>query len=192
MKEIFWTFFGVLSIILLILLCAAVIVYINCQRKKPALYRQQEPEYWYRMAFRDELTGLYNRAAYNRKLRELESAKAAEVWLVLLDIDDFKRINDSKGHLFGDQVLASAAHTLTAVFSVPGCTLCRIGGDEFAVIAELCAEELQRLLEKLALAEGETRFSRGYARVENGAFLQAFACADEMLYAEKAAKKVLK
>jgi diguanylate cyclase (GGDEF)-like protein len=83
---------------------------------------------------RDELTGLLNRRGFNELLAAaLENADRTPVSLVLLDLDDFKSVNDEHGHLSGDDVLAEVARALRAAVAGAG-PVCRLGGDEFAVI----------------------------------------------------------
>lgn len=84
----------------------------------------------------DFLTSLYNRFFFEKNLvRELEDAKKFRIPLSLLlfDIDDFKRINDTYGHDVGDKVLKEVAHTLKSKVRANDYA-CRIGGEEFAVI----------------------------------------------------------
>ena len=78
----------------------------------------------------DELTGLGNLASLNKTIAEYLSANTPTT-VVLLDLDEFRVINDSLGHAFGDLVLQAAARRLSAVF---GDQLFRPGGDEFAVV----------------------------------------------------------
>lgn len=78
----------------------------------------------------DELTGLLNRAGYDRLLEELELSKTI---LLLVDTDKFKGINDRFGHETGDRVLQKIANSLLANFRQND-YVCRIGGDEFAVL----------------------------------------------------------
>jgi diguanylate cyclase (GGDEF)-like protein len=109
-----------------------------------------------RAAATDYLTGLYNRREFERRL-EAEIRRTArhggEIALVLLDIDDFKRCNDSHGHQAGDRVLQALAARLETVIRGED-TAARYGGDEFAVIlpqtdiagGRVVAEKLQREL----------------------------------------------
>lgn len=92
-----------------------------------------------RQAFHDELTGLPNRTLFQDRLnRALERAKRHDTHqfaLVLIDLDRFKKINDTLGHLAGDQLLCHTAQILqTSVRSVD--TAARLGGDEFGLILE--------------------------------------------------------
>ena len=84
----------------------------------------------------DGLTGLLNHRAFHELLRkELLRASAAHatVALVMLDLDDFKRVNDVYGHAIGDTVLAEVAELLRAAVR-QGDTICRVGGEEFAIV----------------------------------------------------------
>ena len=107
----------------------------------------------------DALTGLYNHRAFHDRLRqELLRASASHdaVAVVMLDLDDFKKVNDVYGHGIGDHLLHQVADVLRA--SVRGTdAVCRVGGEEFAVIlpsgdvksstilAERIGEELGKL-----------------------------------------------
>ena len=87
------------------------------------------------MARHDELTGLANRAHCREHLREaLADRGRSRVSLALIDLDNFKPINDSYGHHAGDLVLAEAARRMRALVPARGALLCRLGGDEFAVV----------------------------------------------------------
>ncbi|HEV7750828.1 MAG TPA: sensor domain-containing diguanylate cyclase, partial [Baekduia sp.] len=84
----------------------------------------------------DELTGLFNRRHFHERLAaELARAQRDEapVGLVLLDVDDFKRVNDVYGHTVGDQVLVAFAQVLEGHVRA-GDVVCRTGGEEFAVV----------------------------------------------------------
>ena len=78
----------------------------------------------------DELTGLLNRAGYDRLLEELDMGSTT---LLLVDTDKFKGINDGYGHETGDRVLEKIARSLLGNFRQND-HVCRIGGDEFAVL----------------------------------------------------------
>ncbi|WP_371381359.1 EAL domain-containing protein [Sporomusa aerivorans] len=89
------------------------------------------------IAFHDTLTGLPNRPSLNAYLKE-EMAKArgkkAKGVILFIDIDDFKSVNDSFGHSFGDNVIVSASQRIVAAIG-KGAFVSRLGGDEFIVIA---------------------------------------------------------
>lgn len=85
-------------------------------------------------AERDPLTGIYNRAVFEKYVNEVlaDSSKRQHAFF-LLDIDDFKNVNDSRGHAFGDTVLCELTANLERSFRSSD-LLGRIGGDEFAVL----------------------------------------------------------
>ena len=81
-------------------------------------------------ASHDQLTGLYNRRGYEFLMSNIDIESSA---LMLIDLDNFKQINDHEGHDVGDRVLIRVADTLKKDFR-DNDYVCRIGGDEFAVI----------------------------------------------------------
>ncbi|EPG65811.1 diguanylate cyclase [Leptospira wolffii] len=84
----------------------------------------------------DEGTGIYNRRYFNLVLnKEITRSKRYKrsFCLFLFDLDNFKRINDTKGHEFGDDILKLVAGTLMYAFRTEDIS-CRVGGEEFAVI----------------------------------------------------------
>lgn len=89
----------------------------------------------YRLAFTDTLTGLANRAAFNRAMSGFQQDRSGVWGLLLIDLDNLKKVNDTFGHPCGDRLIASAAQSITSV--VPKEQAFRISGDEFAVIARL-------------------------------------------------------
>jgi diguanylate cyclase (GGDEF)-like protein len=95
----------------------------------------------------DPLTGLANRARLRRRLGELVAGGATGA-LLLLDLDDFRTVNDGLGHLGGDQLLVTVAERLRARLG-EGATAARLGGDEFAVLLEQVGGDP----EALAMAE---------------------------------------
>lgn len=98
----------------------------------------------------DDMTNLPNRAAFTHALHA--PARAGERAILFLDINDFKRINDSIGHEAGDQVIVCVAQHL-ATFAASDCFLARIAGDEFVfVLTGPDAEERVRLLAQDAQA----------------------------------------
>jgi diguanylate cyclase (GGDEF)-like protein len=113
------------------------------------------------MATHDPLTGLYNRREMDRYLLE-EIARAdrygSELTLLVMDLDHFKRINDTWGHLAGDQVLAQAASILSRT-TRPNDRAIRYGGEEFAIIAPvMSAAQGRALAERIRCSVAETPF----------------------------------
>lgn len=88
------------------------------------------------MAWRDLLTGVANRAAFDARLSEMLSvAERGHQWLLLfaIDLDRFKEVNDQFGHGAGDALLVEAAHRLTRTCRESD-VIARLGGDEFALL----------------------------------------------------------
>ncbi len=101
------------------------------------------------MAYRDELTGLLGRRALNERLRSLGRRYS----IAMLDVDHFKRFNDTHGHDVGDEVLKLVASRVRQVGH--GGTAYRYGGEEFCIVfprrsAEDCAEALDAVRECIA------------------------------------------
>ena len=105
-----------------------------------------------RQAQTDPLTGLWNHRAFHERLRlELVEASVdrSPVSLVMLDLDDFKRVNDVFSHATGDEVLSEVAEILLRSVR-SGDSVCRIGGEEFAIIAPASGlAEAYRLAERV-------------------------------------------
>ncbi|MHB8507010.1 MAG: GGDEF domain-containing protein [Acidimicrobiales bacterium] len=147
----------------------------------------------------DPLTGLLNRRSYEQQLAEAVARSRRYGWpfaLVLIDLDDFKAVNDELGHAAGDAALRAIGAEIRAVLR-RGDVAARLGGDEFALII-LNADSpgaleplLERLRPKLAevMAGRGVRFSAGLAcfpsDADDAVALQKLA--DERLYADKAA-----
>ncbi|MCR4740858.1 MAG: EAL domain-containing protein [Lachnospiraceae bacterium] len=86
------------------------------------------------MTEKDSLTGLYTRIMFERKINRMieEKEKEEEYVFALIDVDNFKKINDSFGHNVGDSILKTISRVLAANLG-SGSTVSRLGGDEFAV-----------------------------------------------------------
>ncbi len=118
-------------------------------------------------ASHDQLTGICNRVGFSDKLSRIaEGARRedASVGLFYVDLDDFKQVNDSHGHLVGDQVLSVVATRLSELLR-PADAVARLGGDEFAVLVvqvdsdseiDLIGERLRRAFEEPFRVAGQT------------------------------------
>jgi diguanylate cyclase (GGDEF)-like protein len=150
----------------------------------------------------DELTGLFNRRHFHERLAaELARAQrdVTSVGLVLLDVDDFKRVNDVYGHPVGDQVLVAFGEVLAAHVRA-GDVVCRTGGEEFGVIlpnadqreATHCAERLVSAIRDATWSiAGPMTASAGVAVAPDhaGTVATLFKAADECLLTAKAQGK---
>ena len=150
-------------------------------------------------AARDALTGLANRRGFDAALR-LVSEQPADMCLLILDIDHFKRFNDTHGHPLGDAVLRMVARVISD--EIRTCDIAaRHGGEEFAVIlpgasltvGSAIAEEIRRVLEHRGIHDRGTgkqftsvTCSVGVARYRSGEPVEALVerC-DQALYRAK-------
>lgn len=112
-------------------------------------------------ASHDSLTGLCNRAEFERKLDEIIKTTLPETHhnhLLFIDLDRFKLVNDSCGHLAGDKVLCDISALMKTIIRQSD-TIARIGGDEFGVILHDCPfEKAFGIAEKLRTKVAEFRF----------------------------------
>lgn len=96
-----------------------------------------------KQAFQDELTGLANRVLFRDRLRhalDRRDRHSTKVAVILLDLDGFKRVNDSLGHAVGDELLQIVGRRIASTVRA-GETVARLGGDEFAVVIEEVGEK---------------------------------------------------
>jgi diguanylate cyclase (GGDEF)-like protein/PAS domain S-box-containing protein len=158
-----------------------------------------------RMALQDHLTGLANRAAFERELeRACARARRAGTWIALLfvDLDGFKAINDRLGHAAGDEILRQVARRLQGRLRETD-IVARFGGDEFTVIAADHAgpDGFQRLVDRIERLFAEP-FTVADRSVTLGASIgvalhprdawdaaQLLARADAAMYAAKRARR---
>ncbi len=107
-----------------------------------------------RIAETDSLTGLLNRGAFDTRLREifLRSRRQHEpMCLLLLDMDNFKQINDTRGHQQGDEHLKRVAAAMRTAVREHVDYSCRIGGDEFAIIASTHLDNTRRIADNILI-----------------------------------------
>jgi diguanylate cyclase (GGDEF)-like protein len=149
-------------------------------------------------AITDPLTGLYNRRKFievgNSEIKRL-SRNQGESWLLMVDIDDFKHINDSAGHETGDKILVLLAQALQqSVRSID--IVSRIGGEEFAIFlfdtdrlgAAQVADKLRRCAQEVWLEQWQNgiTISVGCSSSKDAkSFEQLFRLADTALYDAK-------
>ena len=102
---------------------------------------------------RDALTGLYNRRHFREVFEQMlrqTSERRQPLGVILLDLDYFKKINDSYGHLVGDECLRSLSKTITMTMTGYNAIVARFGGEEFVtVIPNVTAEKLALIAEEL-------------------------------------------
>ena len=153
------------------------------------------------LADTDALTGLHNRRTFHETLsREVARAQryGRTLALIVLDLDDFKVVNDTYGHLAGDAVLAEVGERLRSVARSAD-VACRIGGEEFAVIlpesgladAEAFYQRLANAISTRPISEiGSVQFSAGIGELRpDDDSVSLFERADHSLYDAKRAGK---
>lgn len=179
-------FFGGLSLV--ILLTGLTIVLFLLDERRVELKE---------LANKDGLTKLYNRYGFDEMAEKMISKNPKEHCVaVLLDVDDFKLINDMYGHAYGDKALISLAENMQKFFP-SSALLGRNGGDEFCILLPNCTMEevKESLIEftktpKTFSYKGQTYsfcISLGYAEYPNNAIerSQLMRCADTALYEVK-------
>jgi diguanylate cyclase (GGDEF)-like protein len=169
------------------------------------MYLRNQTNQMTELAHTDPLTGLSNRRHMIEQLdREFSRARRYQrpLSLLYLDLDGFKAINDHFGHLFGDEVLSSAAVSMRSVLRSTD-LLARIGGDEFAVllpetdlkgavgVAKKLRRSLLALSDQLGSSVPRLTFSAGVAQLlpEDGSIDDLLARADDVQYQAKASGK---
>ena len=129
------------------------------ERLRAALSNSARDERLYRQAHYDPLTQLPNRALFRDRLSQELAAAATGLTrgaLMYVDLDHFKRVNDTLGHSAGDQLLSVVAHRLKAC-TKEGDTVARLGGDEFTVLlrnvgdGETARQIAERVIRSLGL-----------------------------------------
>lgn len=151
----------------------------------------------------DPLTGILNRRGFESRAKQTLAAQSTSgegVCLLMVDIDHFKNINDTYGHLFGDKVIRGIAETLKSKVRSED-SVARLGGEEFAVLlaktdttsAHTVAEHIRRTIEKSRIQRLDTQekiggitISIGVATCSNGgSLMDLLEHADKALYTSK-------
>ena len=164
---------------------------------------KKELEQVRKQASTDALTGLYNRTTFFNSMEEIEAAAGSTTnpyCVVMIDIDNFKRVNDTFGHLVGDKVIRFVADSLRQSIKGQDCAA-RFGGEEYAMILpETRLKDAVTLCNKIrrniALANlvrsgtkepiGQITISVGVAENHPGeSRMDLMARADEALYRSK-------
>ncbi len=168
-------------------------------RKQAEAELERRAEVIRHQALHDPLTNLPNRVLFLDRLAEALAKPGAKVAVVMLDIDNFKLVNDSLGHSAGDELLMKIAPRMQTALR-PGDTIARLGGDEFVVLldrisgersAALIAERIVATFEipfELSLGEHFAKASLGIALSDSPESLPAglIRDADAAMYQAKA------
>ena len=185
-KYLIYMFIGGVIIVLLLTGLTAALIFINENRKN-----------FKRLAVTDALTGIYNRRGFDDQVEQYMRKNPQKHCVVaMLDIDDFKLVNDMYGHAAGDSVLKKLAESMKQYFSKDA-ILGRNGGDEFSIFMPDCTVvEVKPFLKKFTeetrkfYCKGEERaftISLGFAEypVLADDRSQLMRCADMALYEVK-------
>ena len=151
----------------------------------------------------DDLTGIRNKTAFKERVKTLENSikskkKVEPFAVVMCDMNDLKRMNDTRGHSFGDEALQSASRMISEVFK--NSPVYRIGGDEFvAILTDGDYKDRDKLLKQLRARSEANRNSRSgpviasglaiYHPEKDSGFDAVFKRADQKMYKNKSKLK---
>ncbi|MBU1620129.1 MAG: sensor domain-containing diguanylate cyclase [Gammaproteobacteria bacterium] len=156
----------------------------------------QQAQQMENLAHTDELTGLDNRRAFQTKFEQYQlqsETQGAPLALMMIDIDEFKQLNDQHGHETGDQALQHLAKVLAAVARQSDIA-CRLGGDEFVLAAgntdaqgllHLAERVQQQFKQQMQQSGLESSLSIGIASSVESPLEQLLQRADQALYKAK-------
>jgi diguanylate cyclase (GGDEF)-like protein len=144
------------------------------------------------LSMHDTLTGIYNRAFFERKLVQIRCCESYPVSMIMVDVDGLKRVNDDQGHPAGDDLLRQAAQILRQACRNEDIVV-RLGGDEFAILlpnadasaAEQVMTRIQGLLNlhHIRRPEAAVSLSLGYAVARSMVEMENLhARADDRMY----------
>ncbi|WP_017210707.1 GGDEF domain-containing protein [Clostridium beijerinckii] len=152
---------------------------------------------------RDRLTGLENYSSYERYIENISFKRINKLFIINIDIDDFKSVNDKFGHNEGDEALKMFANLLIESFSLRRKKLIRVGGDEFLILLEVERQEIvdnyiQNLNKNIEVYNKtkekpyELKFSYGVACCSNTKedIHDILKCADKLMYEQKKSRKM--
>ncbi len=147
----------------------------------------------------DELTGIYNRRHIFQLLEHIEQHfdRYGKIVIGMIDLDDFKSVNDTFGHVAGDELLKESAATIEEIIGDKG-IVGRYGGDEFIIVMDQLGDipyksilsQLHRMSDVMEKNQGATSFSGGFIVIQELQSLEkCLAQADELLYHSKSRGK---
>lgn len=178
------------------------------KKSRRIMEQAKESEIYRKLAYTDELTGVYNRTAFKRDLNlclvqgeKTEEKEIRSTVLYMFDLNDLKKCNDNFGHEYGDRYIRMISEGIRRIFQEDG-SCYRIGGDEFCVIAPFTAQKIidERLqaLDAYTAEKREQGFvvpvsvAAGYAVYDpetDKSLEDTMRRADDMMYQKKQAQK---
>jgi diguanylate cyclase (GGDEF)-like protein len=146
----------------------------------------------------DPLTGLFNRLLFDTELKRLDKSRQFPISIIMVDVDNLKKVNDTFGHSTGDQILIKIANLLSSVFRQED-IISRIGGDEFVVllpntsmaVVKLIIERMNNRIDAYNIEHQELPIyiSLGVSTASQGeSLLGHLKISDDLMYKEKARK----
>ncbi|SET63428.1 GGDEF domain-containing protein [[Clostridium] polysaccharolyticum] len=152
-----WFHFGVIFFI--------GINFLGYEREFATMYVSKlEKDHFRKLAYTDSLTGLNNRVSFEEEMDMLRARDTAsnEVYVIIIDMNNLKKINDTLGHKMGDKAIKKVADAIRGAFLKEG-TCYRIGGDEFCVLAhKMNGIKVKYVLDKLTHDIENVYFLEGY------------------------------
>ena len=156
--------------------------------------RKKKEEKIYYLSYHDQLTGLYNRRFYEEALKRLDTERNLPVSIVMGDVNGLKLINDSFGHVIGDDLLKKVANIITQ-----GCRdddiIARLGGDEFVIILPkadaLLAEKIIKSIlditlgKKVGFVDISISFGYGTKKNQYESIMDILKNAEDYMYKKK-------
>lgn len=140
----------------IILVSITLVIFVKKYKQK-----RQKVAYLNKALYKDELTGAHNRMYLNKKIEKYKNENS-ELIVAMLDIDDYKQVNDKYGHLFGDTVLKDVVSVMKKTLD-DNFIIGRYGGEEFLVIAKnIKFEEFIEKLEELRINISELVWKNGH------------------------------
>lgn len=153
-------------------------------------------DYYRRLSEKDLMTGLYNRGSFEYYVKKrLESGEGGIFYMI--DLDDFKAVNDTYGHVAGDKVIMDMADILRRIFAKEA-VIGRLGGDEFAVYEAGCCGRKEAEGKARAVLQDYSALSEKYGNdfqlscsigmyreADKETFENLYSRADEALYFQK-------
>lgn len=157
--------------------------------------KHNKEKLYYRFAYKDSLTGAFNRRAYEEDLTFFESKKYENIVCVSMDLNGLKKVNDESGHIAGDELIKESCRVIKEAFEKYG-KIYRTGGDEFYAILRTDKENFSSAKQKLdqlceawkGVHSDTLRISVGAAFIseaENKSLMELCKTADNRMYEAK-------